>query len=808
MQEGNSENIKKQEILNKRSNFNTEFDPHLFFQLFKQNKWWFCLIIILCISASFIYLRYTAPVYESSLVFQVGSINTANKVLDVNDIQERDDLAKDVEILKSKLLFKRALSKISLDVSYYNQGDILTFELYKSTPIKVEYEIRDSTILGQPFFIEFKDSNSFVLKEGTNLLGEYKVNSEINHPKVTLIVKLLRKEEFSQYENLTDGTMFFTINDLETLTNTYIPNLTVYPINNSAQTISISFKDNNATKTTDIVTAIANEYVLYDIEERSKSSKKALQFIDDQLDTYYNKVKSSENKIQEFQEGNSFTTIDRSSLYFDRSNKLENELIDFDLQKTVLTEIKSSLANDFNSIDVYQLLPILAGTEYASGIMELITTLKELLIKKENIQYEVTKNSEIIKSLNYKIEVQKKVLQESINSSITKLTAKRNQILSKISELENKFLSVPAKELEFARLQRVLSIDEKFFTLLMEKRTEYSISDAGFVSQHTILDKAILPSNPVYPNKKYFILFGLMVGIAISLALLLIKFISKTTISSIDDIVRNSHISLSVLGIVPTYKHDIPVSQLIVNRNPKSIIAEAFRVIRSNLQFISKFSGKKILAVTSTISGEGKTFCAINIGGIVAYSGKKVVIIDLDMRKPKIHLGFGVENNVGMSTLLINKNKVEDCIHHSELEGLDFITSGPIPPNPSELIINGELDKIIAELHKVYDLVIIDNPPIGLVSDSMELLKKADYPIYVFKNEYSKKYFINNVERLMVENNIQKLSVILNGVDSNSSGYGGGYGIGYGGYGYGGYYEDEPEKRKGFKNIFKRKKKG
>ena len=247
-----------------------------------------------------------------------------------------------------------------------------------------------------------------------------------------------------------------------------------------------------------------------------------------------------------------------------------------------------------------------------------------------------------------------------------------------------------------------------------------------------------------------------------------------------------------------------------MNKNPKSIIAESFRAIRSNMQFISGTEGKKLLAVTSTVSGEGKTFCAINIAGIIAYSGKKVVILDLDMRKPKIHLGFGVENTLGMSTLLIKSKEISECIHHSELENLDFITSGPIPPNPSELIINGELEKIVKQLHLIYDFVIIDNPPIGLVSDAMEILKIADYPIYVFKNEYSKKYFVNNVDRLILDNGISKLSIILNAVEHGKSAYGGGYGYGYGGgygYGYGGYYEDEPKESHGIlSGIFGRKK--
>src|SRR5690606_17661769 len=155
---------------------------------------------------------------------------------------------------------------------------------------------------------------------------------------------------------------------------------------------------------------------------------------------------------------------------------------------------------------------------------------------------------------------------------------------------------------------------------------------------------------------------------------------------------------------------------------------------------------------------------AINLGGIIAFSGKKVIILDLDMRKPKIHKGFDVENIKGMSTLLIDKDKLENCIHHSKQENLDFITAGPVPPNPSELIINNRLDVILDELKKTYDLIIVDNPPIGLVTDGVEVIRKADYPLYIFRSEYSKKNFIHSIDRLIQENNIKNISVILNGV--------------------------------------------
>lgn len=467
---------------------------------------------------------------------------------------------------------------------------------------------------------------------------------------------------------------------MESLTNKYIQQLGVFPLNPSAKTISISFNDNNALKTSDIITSLANEYILYDIEERSKSSKKIIQFLDDQLDKYYNKVKLSENRIQDFQTSKKIGNPDDvSSIYLDKINRFENQLIDIDFQTSVLKEISKSVTGKINTIDVYNLLPTLTGTEYEASISALISNLQSLMVQKQNLLSEVTVNSGSIQSLENQIDVQKEILFTTINSLISKLEHRRKEVVKKVNEIQAKYLTVPANELEYARLQRVLSIDEKFFTLLMEKRTEYSISEAGFVPQHTILDKANTPTSPMSPNRNLILITGVLLGVVISLVLLIIRYIFKNTISTIDEINRYIKSSVGFLGNIPIYHNKIPVSQLVINREPKSVISESFRSVRSNLQFITSNNQKKTIAVTSTISGEGKTFCAINLAGIIAMSGKKVVIIDLDMRRPKIHIGFGVKNTCGMSTILINKSEIEECIHKSELENLDFITSGPIP---------------------------------------------------------------------------------------------------------------------------------
>jgi len=361
---------------------------------------------------------------------------------------------------------------------------------------------------------------------------------------------------------------------------------------------------------------------------------------------------------------------------------------------------------------------------------------------------------------------------------------------------------LPENELEYGRLQRLFNINEKYYTLLLEKKTEYAISKAGFVSQNVILEKAETPSSPVSPNKRTTYIIYFLGAFLFSLSLVFIRYLSHNEINSLNEISKYTNASISILGIIPKFQQDIPVSQLLVDKSPKSLIAEAFRSVRTNLQFISNEPGSKIIALTSTISGEGKTFVAINLAGIIAFSGKKVVIIDLDMRKPKIHVGFNATNIIGMSTLLIGKDTIENAIQHSNLENLDFITAGPIPPNPSELIIGKKMDEIIAELKTTYDTIIIDNPPVGLVSDGIAMIQKADYPIYIFRADYSKRNFIQNVDRLFNEANIKRLSVILNGVDIERKNYGYNYGYGYG-YGYGqgyGYYEEGPKgaKKKSF----------
>jgi capsular exopolysaccharide synthesis family protein len=321
----------------------------------------------------------------------------------------------------------------------------------------------------------------------------------------------------------------------------------------------------------------------------------------------------------------------------------------------------------------------------------------------------------------------------------------------------------------------------------MEKEAEFGIAKAGTIPNFVILSPALNNPNPIYPKKIFIYISGLGIGIFLGISLIAIRYLLNDTISTQKELERSLHASM--LGGIPEYsKEKMEVSKLVVDKNPKSAISEALRSIRTNLEFICPNKKKKLIAVTSTVSGEGKTFVASNLSGVIALSNQKVILLDLDMRKPKVHLAFEKENFKGMSTVLIGKHTLEECIQPTSISNLSFISAGPTPPNPSELILREEFDLLIKRLFEIYDVVVIDTPPVGLVTDGILILRKADIPLYVVRTDYSKKSAKRNINKLV--KTIPKLCVLMNALKAiNTYGYGGyGYGYGYG------YYEGETEK--------------
>jgi capsular exopolysaccharide synthesis family protein len=797
----------------KITTFNEDFDFNLFKKVIRKNLAWVFLFAVIAFLMAFLYLRYTYPIFESKAIIQVTMANSSSKILLDKNFQSSTDLPRKIELLKSATFLSRVFNKLPLDVSYYQIGSVLNYEMYRTSPFEIEYRNPINEIYSIPVYTSFTDENNALLKVNLNNkenVFRIQTNKWIRLPVIDSIkinvnnFDRIRKD----MKGLNESPYYFTLTKRENLYRSYSYNLKVEVDNSSAGTIKVLYYERNPDKAADICNSIAEEFKIYDIEKQSESATNTIKFIDDQLKGVYDKLYDSELELQNFKTKNKLDDETPLPNFSNRIEDIENKINATQLDEVGIKTIEDAIAQEAD-MDVIKLVSLLSTTESKGSLSLVLSELQSLLQKKNQALYSVTKNSSKIAQIDYQIDIQKKLIFETLKLQKIKLANEKAQLEQRLNNYEDeiKMSALSFDRIEFVRLQKLNMINEAYYDKLITIKSELAITNAGVTSENTLLEASIASAAPFFPSKRLVALSALIGLLIVSLALIIIRYLLYNEITSMNEIMK--HIKLPLLGIVPNYKDIIPISQLIVDKKPKSIIAESLRSIRSNLDFLSKSDGSKLMAITSTISGEGKTFVALNMAGIIAFSEKKVVILDLDMRKPKIHVGFGVPNDKGMSTILIGRNTIDECIYKSSLNNLDFITAGPVPPNPSELIISSRMVEILDQLKERYDVVVADNPPIGLVTDGIRIIKIADYPIYVFRENYSKRNFVQNVRKLVSDNNITNLNIVLNAVDIKKSGYGYSgvydydYGYGYG-YGFGYYDEDIRRERFSLKEFFRR----
>jgi capsular exopolysaccharide synthesis family protein len=788
----------------KISNLNDDFDLSLFLKIVQRNIPWIIIFFVIAFMFAFLYLRYTYPIFEAKSVIQIASNSDEARKLIKNN-QSDIKLGAKIELLKSPNFLSRVFNKLPLDINYYQIGNVLNFEMYKTSPFEIEYKYPKSDIYGTPINISFVDENNAKLViSQNNIEREYKVqlgkwNSLPIIDSIKINVNNFSKIKYDQ-KGKNENAYFFSISNKDNLVRLYSPLVKVDIESEEANTIRIIVHDKNASKASDICNNIVNEFKQYDIEKQAEGINKTLTFIDDQLRIMEDKLYSSENDLQNFRVSNNVDENLPLPDFVLRLNNLKNDETQIDLNLSILDQIANKL-NENKEMDVFKLVPLTLVFADQPGLQNQLKKLETLLLKKEEELYSKTPNNTSIIQLDSQIDFQKDIVIESIKAIKSGFNTKKIQIQNKLEEFDYDVRNSGLKfdKIEMTRLMKLNEINQDYYTKLISLKSQLAIDNAGITSENTVLQNSFVPGSPFFPSKKVVVFSALTAWFVLSLILIIVRYLFYNEITSMNEITKFLG-DTPILGIVPNYKDVIPVSQLLVDKKPKSLIAESLRSIRSNLEFLSDKPGPKVLAITSTISGEGKTFVAMNLAGIIAFSEKKVIIIDLDMRKPKIHVGFGVSNDKGMSTILIKRNTISECIYRSSLTNLDFITAGPVPPNPSELVISQKMIEVIEELKKTYDIIVIDNPPVGLVTDGIKMLKIADYPIYVFRENYSKRNFVQNVKKLMRDHQVKNLSIIMNSVNIKKSGYGysGIYDYDYGyGYGYGfGYYDEDFRREK------------
>ena len=753
---------------------------------------WIVLILILTNTLAYLFLRYTKPLYQSysDLKLEVKSDASLLGFGNLNDNANASQLSGEIALIKSNVFFNRVIDALDLDISYHAKGNVNTLERYKNAPFRVEYLLNTNKFYDRPINFEQTNKNEFTLtyldgdKEVTN---NYRFGERIEAEDFEFVITRTNQNK-SESE---DSDYFFIINSHNSLIRYLSSNLEVVPLNRTANTIRISFKDHNKYKARDLVNAIDTLYLEYTKEEKSKANKQRIDFLDEQLHQTERQLAGFESYFENFTINNKTTNV-KSDLgtLIQLMVQLDSQKISASKRLTALNEIFDQVSNDELNIT-----KISGSNLVPSSVMSTLEKINNLASQKALLLTTYNENTFAVRKKEEELKILRDGFLTELNESKRLTYNEIKSLGNRQKEIESNFVKLPSKGTEFGQKTRSYNIYEKSYLALIQKKLEFQIAEAGTVPDFEVLSYASVNNQPIYPEKLTIYGIGAVSGLILSLLFIGIRYVLHNKVSSLAEL--ESLTPAPILGAVPYYSaEEMNVTRLVIHNNPKSAMSESLRSIRTNMEFISANRAKKVISITSTISGEGKTFVSVNLGGIIAMTRLKTLIIDLDMRNPKVHKAFsdGNDNYYGVSTILINKHEASECIRESSLENLHYIPAGPTPPNPSELIMTQEFDNMLNELKAMYDIIILDTPPIGLVTDGVLAMKKADLPLYVVRADYSKKIFAKTLNRLIQVNRFNNLAVILNSVKTGKQ-----YGYGYG------YYEED-NKRNGKSFSLKKKK--
>lgn len=779
----------------------------VFLSIIRKNFIWLIVFVVAMLTAVFLYLRYTYPVYKVStkLIYRQ---NDASQALDFLGRPIGGSAFNNLQILKSGIILKPVIEELPLEVTYFERGrsNLLNTEYYNNPPFKVTVQSKDAAIHNLEISFQYEGPDTYRISyelDKTYTYDDLPFGKLVSTPHLELIASAVESTIQDEGRPYKEREFFFQLHTEKHLINWIAQRLTATPYSSGGQILQIDMEDHLPARAADILHAINKVYIDYDVKRQQQGAENVLAFIDNQLDTITKELSIYEESLKDFKLDKKLTDPQSITNYvLENLNELEQEKVQVILQQQALTWLEDYVRSDQ---PIEALSPELIELDY-KGYAPYLEQLKSLQQEIENLRLSLQEDHLKIRYTKEQMAEVKKNLFLNLDNVRKRLEVEETYIDQELAKANSEFAGLSEIESEFLTLSRVRNNIEKFYLSLLDKQTEFQIRKASIVENFAVLDPP--GSGSLVAPQRQLLQYGAIgIGIFLWIALIVIRYLLLDRIQTLQEIEDNSEVP--VLGAIPSYKHDNIGEELMVYTHPKSVITEAFRNLRSNLEFISQADGPKMMAVTSTVSGEGKTYIAVNLAGVLNMAGKKVALLDLDMRKPKQHRIFGLDNLKGMSTILIGKHTPEECAYQVE-EGFDFISSGPLPPNPSELILSDRMTEVVRYLQQSYDYVICDTPPVGMVSDALELIKAADYPIYVIRNDYSKREFINYPNKLYHESGVQHLSLVLNDTKLKRSGYGRySYTYGYG-YGYGrsygsGYYTDEGlRKRKWWKRLLSR----
>ncbi len=743
---------------------------------------WFALSILITYGISFVYLRYTPNQYEVATTILIEDENNNGLVSDLRALEEigvvgnnKTLVENEIGVLKSYTLMESVAKDLNLNIRYFGEGKIRTSEIYNERcPIKVNFFEKDSTF--------YKADTTFVVKINSD--NTLVLHSDLNPQEV--------KAEFGQNINTTIGNMTITPNEifaasrwdidevivkispLRKVVDNYKDKIEIEFLLKGADILKISLRDKVNQKAALILNQLTKSYNENAVALKSTIAINTKDFIDQRLKVIERDLSLIDKGVQDFKISNNITDIPtESSLILNSATRIENEIIDINTRIKLVEYILEYLSNNPDEV-----LPanLILGE---NSLQENSRRYNEILIERNRILNSSKEMNPVIQNLNTQVtELRQSVVQSLVNLKST-LEISLDHLQEEEKRLRKRIQAVPIQERRFRDIERQQKIIEALYLFLLQKREENAISIAATMPNAKIIDKARVALRPVSPVKPIIKIGALLLGFLIPFGILFIRFLFDNTVTGLKDF--ETKIGAPVLGEIPRDKKGVDV--LIQDTG---FIMESFRMLRTNLSYMlnEKKDEPKVIAVTSTVPGEGKTYTSINLSSIISLSKKKVLLIGADVRKPQIanYLNFPKSKTGLVNYLMDDQLDIKSIITHYPDANIDIIQSGIVPPNPAELIMSARFDEVIKYGKENYDYVIIDTPPINFVSDTLLLSDKADLWLYIIRANYLDKRLLEIPERIFKEKKLPRMALVLNNTDpkrGNMYGYAYGYNYAY-----------------------------
>lgn len=737
---------------------------------------------------------------NTSLVFNWGG--TSDKVQTI------------ASTLQSRSHNELVVEKLDFYIDYLTQGKYNLVDSYGSVPFYVKIDKRQGQLAGGLISVKFLSETEYEIRipfeensvglihyadnttsttavQPVEFVKRYRVGERVSLPFLNWTLEINDKPGFYK-----GNEYFVRFQPFDRVVAQY-QNIGVEVDAKTTSILRLGLQGTNKARMVKYLNTTIDVLKQNQLAAKNQFATNTIRFIDSTMRAMEDQIKLANDELKTFTRGKNVVELEEGG------KQLSQQLTEFEVKKDEVKrkiDYYKTLRNYLNKTNDFSKLPApsVAGIEDPNILIN-VSKLISLSTERSEMQYAV-KSEKIFSDFDKQMNAVKSVLLENINNAQATLQYEYNTIAGNVSQAESSIKKLPEDQQDLIRIKRKYDLNANIYNTFLEKRSDADIVKASNVSDIHFIDPAKdIGEGLVGPKTGVNYVMALFLGFLVPLLFVFATFFINNSIQNTDDIAKLTNIPL--IGIVGKKQND---NNLSVFEKPKSALSESFRAIRSSLQFLYKkqhLEGSKTLMLTSSVSGEGKTFCSINIATVFAMSEKKTIILGLDLRRPKIFADFKITNEIGAVNYMIGQKSLDEIIQKTHIPYLDVITSGPIPPNPAELIMGDAMKEMMDSLKEKYDYIVLDTPPVGLVSDALELANYSDVILYIVRQNFTKKDMITLLNNRLKRGEFANVSIVLNGFESKAKyGYGYGYNYGYG-YGYGsysnGYHEDDRPK-----NIF------